>query len=564
MKNDNERTPMLESSITLHALSRLFAALTSAFGKSSLLSALTKDRKNSLLSDSFIYGKTAVVFKRADTVLSKGKKAVSKQFSESKFLRFFKSLSLSLLKLPLRSYGIGLLLFGIYATAISAINVYSSGGSYIKSTGLAAGLLCVVAALVMTVSSKPLINVLYESSSAGPFIDDIVCVRCADVLKLKKKKVSLNYPILIGTVLGLFTFAVEPQYVIFLLLGVIFFAVCLCSPEFAIGLLLLTLPFLSEEQMLFFVSVAFVSYLLKLIRGKRVFTLGLTEALVILTGAVGIVRSLISPNGSYISTHLLICGLLLFICIRNMFRSRRLSVMLSGTLGYSFLLLYAMRIVFCLCSYVELGRRTFISLTPGLADLSAINRYGLLCMGFVLFSVLAHKSTSRKIFLFILLSVYITVVSVTESLGFTVCLIASVLIFAVASRRKSLLFAFPLICAIPLAYALFKKAALAEKIITLFVSNTPYNEIIGMKDFLFIFGAGGIILITAFAVSYLLKRHTLHIGADDELRSFYAATTCGFFTFILYAAACEASFDAQSLMLAVSAASLYSALSKSR
>ncbi len=382
--------------------------------------------------------------------------------------------------------------------------------------------------------------------------------------KLKKKKVSLNYPILTGTALGLLTFVTEPQNILISLLAVAFFATCLCSPEFAIGLLLLTLPFLSEELMLFLVLVAFVSYLLKLIRGKRVFTLGVTEAIAFLIGAVGIVRSLISPDGSYISTRLLICGLLLFICIRNMFRSRRLSFMLSSTLGYSFLFLYAMRIIFCLCSYVELGRRTFISLTPGLADLTAINRYGLLCMGFVLFSVLQHGSASRKSFLFILLSVYFTVASVTESIGFTVCLIASVLIFAVSSRRKSLLFAFPFICAIPLAYALFRTSELAGQIISLFVSNTAYTQNVNGNDLLFIFGAGGILLIAAFSASYLLKRHTLKIGSDDDLRSFYAATTCGFATFALYAVIGKSLFDPQSLMLAVSAAALYCALSKSR
>ncbi len=564
MKNDNERISALESSVILHALSGLFAKITSSVGKSSVLSLLTKNIKSSLLGDSFLYRKAQDFSQKADTVASKTKKAVSKQFSESKLLRFFKNLGTALLKLPLRSYGIGLLLFGIYATAISAISVYSSGGSYIKDTGLFAGILCICSALLMTISSKPLINVIYESSSAGPFIDDVMCIRCADILKQKKKKVSLNYPIFIGTALGLLTFVTEPQYIILIIAAAVFFAVCLCSPEFAVGLLLFTLPFLTEKRILSLVLIAFISYLIKLIRGKRVFTFGLTEALALLFGAVGIVRSLISPDGSYISTSLLVSGLLLFICIRNMFRSRSLSFRLSSTLGYSFLLLYAMRIVFCLCSYVELGRRTFISLTPGLADLEAINRYGLLCMGFVLFSILQHKSSSRKSFLFILLSVFFTVVSVTENLAFMLCVIAAVLIFAVSSRRKSLLFSFPFISVIPLAYALFKKSELANQTVSLFVSNTAHTQTIRANDFLFIFGTGGLIIALAFSLIYVFKRHNLQVGTDDELRSFYAAATCGFITFVLYAIVSKSVFDAQSLMLTVSQAALYCAVSKSR
>lgn len=238
--------------------------------------------------------------------------------------------------------------------------------------------------------------------------------------------------------------------------------------------------------------------------------------------------------------------------------------MLSNTLGYSFLLLYAVRIVFCLCSYVELGRRTFVSLAPGIADLEAINRYGLLCMGFVLFSILQHKSASRKGFLFILLAVYFTVASVTQSLGFTVCLIIAVLLFAVSSRRKSLLFAFPFICAIPLAYMLFKQSVLAKQIISLFVLDTARSATIGVWDILYTFGVGGTVLILAFCISYLLKRHTLKIGTDDELRSFYSATTCVFATIVMYALTKDAALDVQSVMLTVTAASLYSAVSKSR
>lgn len=564
MKNEKERTSAIESSAILHALSKLFAYITSAFGRSSVLSSLSKDREGSLLSDSLLYGKMRAFEQSVSVMASSGKKLVSKQFSESKLLGFFKNLILTLLKLPLRSYGIGLLLFGVYATAISAISVYSSGGSYIKDTGLFTGILCIFFALLMCTSSKPLVNMLYESSSAGPFIDSIMCIRCADVLKLKKKKAALNYPILIGTALGLLNFAVRPENIILSILALIFAMTCLYSPEFAISLLLFMLPFLSEDWMLLLTLAAFVSYLIKLVRGKRVFTLGLTESVVLLASAVAIVRSLISPGGSYISTRLLICGLLLFVCIRNMFRSRRLSFMLSGTLGYSFLLLYAIRIVFCLCSYVELGKRTFVSLTPGLADLEAINRYGLLCMGFVLFSILQHKTASRRGFLFILLAVYFTVASVTESLGFTLCLIVSVLLFAVSSRRKSLLFAFPFICAIPLAYALFRESVLAKQIISLFTLHTPYAVTMGINDILYVFGVGGIILISAFSASYLLKRHTLRLGADEELRSFYAATTCSFVTLILYFIVEGAVFDAQNFMLTVSAAALYTALSKSR
>lgn len=564
MKNNKERKTAVESSVILHALSRLFAYVTSSFGSSSVLTSLSKDRKGSLLADSYLYGRMCSFENKADTVTATGKKLILKQFSESRLLGFFKRLTLALLKLPLRSYGIGLLLFGVYATAISAISVYSSGGSYIKDTGLFTGILCILVALLAMTSSKPLVNVLCESSSASPFIESVMCIRCADVLKLKKTKASVNYPILIGTVLGLLTFVTRPQYIILAILFAIFGTVCLCSPEFAISLMLFLLPFLSEKRILALTLIAFVSYLLKLIRGKRVFTLGLTETVALLIGAVGIIRSLIAPGGSYISTRLLLCSVLVFICIRNMFRSRRFSFMLSNTLGYSFLLLYSVRIVFCLCSYVELGRRTFVSLAPGIADLEAINRYGLLCMGFVLFSILQHKSASRKAFLFILLAVYFTVASVTQSLGFTVCLIIAVLLFAVSSRRKTLLFAFPFICAIPLAYMLFKQSVLAKQIISLFVLDTARSATIGARDILYTFGVGGTVLIIAFCISYLLKRHTLKIGTDDELRSFYSATTCVFATIVMYALTKDAALDVQSVMLTVTAASLYSAVSKSR
>ena len=113
-------------------------------------------------------------------------------------------------------------------------------------------------------------------------------------------------------------------------------------------------------------------------------------------------------------------------------------------------------------------------------------------------------------------------------------------------------------------YALFKDSELAKQIISLFVSSSTYTQTVNGADLLFIFGIGGMILILAFAASYFLRRHTLRLGADDELRSFYAAVTCAFMTLVLYSVLEGIVLDARSLMIAVSSAALYSAVSKSR
>lgn len=559
MKEDKTTSPAVEGSVILHGLTKLFSRITAAFGKSLLFSFFFDGKKRELAEKSVLYKKIETVEHKLDKGASGIKKIISKQFSESKILKLLKNLRYSLLKMSIRSFGIGVLLFGAYSTAISILRHYFSDKQYLDS-GILIGIFCIIVSLVMLVSSKPIINLLCNSVSVALFIENIACLRPQEVYNSTNKPFSVNVPVFLGSALGLASFFVEPIWIIMACAIIIYASLVFFSPEFAINMLIILMPFLAEKHILILILLAFASYLLKLIRGKRVFIAEIDEIIALLVGIIGTVRCLINPGGSYMRVSLALAIPLLYVCVRNMFRSRRLSFALAKTIGYSFFIVYGLRIAYCLCDYMGISTAFTFKFPIGLSDLYAINEYGLLSIGFVLFSFIFQNVFLRRLFLGFILSLYSTVILITENYSLAILLFIIVLAYLVASRQKSIMYGIPFAAVMPLCYILFKDNEYLQGAMSVFTTDKAIGTVLTGRDFLFTFGIGGMFLLVVFIVSYFSKRMAVKCGNDSELRSLYAATTCGIISLFLYMFTNGVTLKPTSLMLIVIISALASTL----
>ncbi len=174
-----------------------------------------------------------------------------------------------------RTYGFFFLIFGIITLLLHFADYYIETAVIDVFYPLLCGVVCSVLSIPLLIPDTP----LYQSTDNDPLISfvlyDFFCFkhfqsRGGVVLK---KRITIPLAVLLSVV-GFFT---DPWYVLFTILGLIFFPLALSSPEFPFLLSLLLLPYFSlmpHGSILLgcLVGVGLLSYLRKLLLGNRTFT----------------------------------------------------------------------------------------------------------------------------------------------------------------------------------------------------------------------------------------------------------------------------------------------------
>ena len=156
----------------------------------------------------------------------------------------------------------------------------------------------------------------------------------------RAKKGGHTIPILLGLVCGSATFFVNPVYVLAGFVAIIGVSVLLSSPETGVLLLFFSLPFLPTMALLGLLIMTFVSYLLKLSRGKRVIKIQLLDVLILFFMAILVFGGVISFGklGSIPPTLVYLVFLSSYFLVKNLIRSIELThkcvqlIFISGAL----------------------------------------------------------------------------------------------------------------------------------------------------------------------------------------------------------------------------------------
>lgn len=347
-------------------------------------------------------------------------------------------------KLPLcsvRSIGITLLYFSLYAAAIAAIRIAAETNVASHTDNL------ITAAVVLLIS---LLMITYKGSAAGFVRKSRILSGIFDGLFFCRSGLAQSevyrpqnaVTVLVGTLLGCLTYFVSARS---LLLSVFLFFVVLSffkMPENGMIVPILLCPFCTLEQLGLLVSAAFCGYLFKTLRGKRNFRLASFDVWMLLFCAVLLTACFRSTDRELLCREGL-CEILLLLvyfilrnCLRNeaMLRKCACAVMLSGGMGgILFLWEYLNRI-----GWIGNAER-LLHISFGFAptrlfeDSIAFGEFLLLCIpfGVMCFAVAEKKSHGAAAVLCLAASVAPMILF--RSKGLLLALAVGVLIYIVAS-----------------------------------------------------------------------------------------------------------------------------------
>ncbi len=277
------------------------------------------------------------------------KSGVAKIYEQSVFLNGIRRLSNGFLMMHVSNLG---LLFASYGACVIIIELLKTYTFQIETEDhykiLVVGIGMAALGFFMFFSKKSIAGLLYESRAARFFLFDILGFQTYRLSRMAKQEPlqNLNVSLVIGLFLGGLTIWVDairfPALFVFLLVMLVTFH----SPESAIIMVFLLLPFLTTMQLVFTMCTIYVSFALKLLCGRRIFRFRLTDFAAIAFMIFIVSGGVFSVDGSsFKKMCVFVCFMLSYFVVKNTLGSQALvhrciSALIASSVAVSLIGLY--------------------------------------------------------------------------------------------------------------------------------------------------------------------------------------------------------------------------------
>lgn len=380
----------------------------------------------------------------------------SKIFENSYFLNEIKYFSSGMLSIPLKSYGVSFFFFGLYTVLICLIRWIVPGLEEVSIDYVWIGISVCVISIPMLISYGSLAEALGKGKITAMIVKDSFGFR-EEIFEKREQlgRAKSNLLLVFGMLMGLLTVFVHPLAILIGVLTAVVVALIFSAPEVGVLLSIFFLPFFSffDNPTLVLgtlILIVCVSYLIKLISGKRILKLELLDLAVCLFLILLYFSGVISAGGNAGYDEVLISCILMFgyFLTANLMRTERWlkrcvwALIVSGTvvaivgiLQYLFAMPQMNAWLDTSYFYDIEGRAVSVFDNP-----NVLASYLVLILPFTLLGMVQAKKRKEKLLYHIsVLSVLVCLV-LTWSRGAWLAVLVSVLIFALMYSKKTVRF----------------------------------------------------------------------------------------------------------------------------
>ena len=380
------------------------------------------------------------------------RKFLSKNLDSCLTLSFATNLINKLCSLPLQYYGNLGLFFGIYTIVVYCVKFFVPGISAPDISHLYIGIFTTVAFIPMLFSRISLAMSIKNSIVGRTLFKQILGF--SDESFDSKKSVSQgrgNYMLLIGLILGFLTFIIHPAVIIIIAISAIVLALIAISPEIGVLITVFSIPFLSFFEtptalLALLIIVTTFFYIIKVIRGKRVFKLEFSDFCVLLFAIIILISSIYSAGENEsvfaaITSFILMLGYFLFV---NLMRTEKWikrclialvsSASIVAVIGVFEFIFGDKSSKWLDQAFHQIIKTRVVSLFDNPNILAVF--LTMIIPFLVAFSINAKERNSRFLTKFLLI-IFITCIVFTWSRAAWVALIIGALVFAILYTKKS-------------------------------------------------------------------------------------------------------------------------------
>lgn len=255
--------------------------------------------------------------------------AVASLISHSPVMKTIGGIRTAFLNTSMRSVGVFLITFGIYAAAIFLLKSYVSLalGTDASTDDLAFAAVTALAGIILAAFGE---KSILTSVGNGRIIGQLLlkCLGVNDSAVDRNVSASsgtaVGISFLLGSLFGIATLFFTPASVMYFILSLVITIAILHIPEFGLLLAAASFSFVSTDIVASVVAVTFVSFLIKCVRLKRNFGFGTADAVVLLLFTAMFV-SCVTSEGSVTSKELyVLCFTAVYFLSKNLLCSEKL------------------------------------------------------------------------------------------------------------------------------------------------------------------------------------------------------------------------------------------------
>ncbi len=408
---------------------------------------------------SFFYGGS-----RWRKLLRRFREYLSCSFETSFILKKLKIFVCRLAFVPLKLYGSFLLAFGSYTLLIYFMHLALPITGKADSDYIYIGASVCIISLPMYFSSLNLAQAVKQGRITSALFIDVFGYKDDNFEnKYGKKTARPAISILLGLGAGLSTFFVHPLLILAVLLTLALCSIIVITPEIGVLLAIFGLPFFSFASNPTMVLTALVlvttfSYIIKLVRGKRIFKLELLDIAVLFFVAMMLLSGVVTVGGRPSYNAALISSALAFgyFLVVNLIRTetwlKRCSVALVSS-GAAVALIGILQYLMGNSVNDWLDRSYFPDIEGRATSLfenpNYLGAYFALVLPVAIYNSVTAKSRNSRILGFIVCTMMTVCTVLTWSRGAWLALIVSVMIFFIVFSRKTMRALYCIVAAIP-------------------------------------------------------------------------------------------------------------------
>ena len=278
--------------------------------------------------------------------------------------------------------------------------------------------------------------------------------------------------IVLACVFGLLTYFVDPMIIIFSALIIAFFVVIMCFPELGIVLTLLLLPFSGMLNnptiaILVITTITVISYLFKLLRGKRIVHFDVMDMFVTIFGLMFFFGGLISKggvdslkSGLVYFVFIAFYGLIINSYIRKTWIYRGIKILAITTTIVALIGIFEEGVISAswvdMSIFGDMGARV----SSLLGNPNMLGAYLLITFPFVLAHIITSERKNEKIFYIVCTLIVLACAVSTWSRGAWLGIFVSVILFLVLYNFRNIWLVLGALLSVPLWIGLLPEAFL--------------------------------------------------------------------------------------------------------
>ena len=242
---------------------------------------------------------------------------------ESRILNAISAYFSALPSIRMHVVGVFLFSFGLYSAAISSLSKYAFNVATVTGAEVFLGVTVIVISIPLMLTHKTVSEAIDENRLFNFILFGVLGIKREYLITDLKRKGNSPIAFGLGMFLGLLTIRISPIYIVCGLAAIFVMSAILSQPEIGVVALFFALPFAPTMVIAGLIGFVFVCYILKLLQGKRTFSIKILDGFVLAFGIMTLLGGVVSvsPATSLKPALLYLCLMLgYFLCV-NLIKS---------------------------------------------------------------------------------------------------------------------------------------------------------------------------------------------------------------------------------------------------